>query len=99
MNRIVKERLPPNSVTIKQPNYTTTVKRIKETKASKMIRAHTAINQQTQTNWLYLKKKTMKFTQTLEACPAKPHEVWTLYKTILIPSIGYSFSAHTLDIL
>eukprot|EP00957_Ditylum_brightwellii_P116304 8871447-Ditylum_brightwellii.AAC.1 len=73
-----EHRLPPNSVTIQQPNYTTTVKRIEEMKALKMIGAHTAINQQTQTKWLYLKKRTMKFNQALEACPAKPHEAWTL---------------------
>eukprot|EP00957_Ditylum_brightwellii_P128466 9798435-Ditylum_brightwellii.AAC.1 len=36
--------LPTNTVEIKCPDYTTTVEHIQETKASKMIGVHTAIN-------------------------------------------------------
>eukprot|EP00957_Ditylum_brightwellii_P147856 11259159-Ditylum_brightwellii.AAC.1 len=53
-----EHKLPPNTVVIQQPDYTTTVKHIKETTASKMIGFHTALNQQNQSEWSYLKKKT-----------------------------------------
>eukprot|EP00957_Ditylum_brightwellii_P130763 9976221-Ditylum_brightwellii.AAC.1 len=62
-----------------------------------MVGVHSAINQQSPSKWTYLKKKTKKFMQALDTCPAKPHEAWTLYTTMLLPSIGYSLPATSLD--
>eukprot|EP00957_Ditylum_brightwellii_P126214 9622199-Ditylum_brightwellii.AAC.1 len=62
-----------------------------------MIGVHTAISQNTSSEWSYLKKKINKFIQALDVCPAQPHEVWTLYTTMLLPSIGYSLPVTSLD--
>eukprot|EP00957_Ditylum_brightwellii_P150964 11495007-Ditylum_brightwellii.AAC.1 len=74
-----EHELPPNTVVIKHPDYTVTVKHIKETKASKMIGVNTAINQQNKLEWLHLRKKIDCFILTLEVCPAQPHKAWNLY--------------------
>eukprot|EP00957_Ditylum_brightwellii_P147672 11245849-Ditylum_brightwellii.AAC.2 len=58
-----------------------------------MIGVHTAITQESSSEWTYLKKKTKKFIQALGTCPAKPHKAWTLYTTMLLPIIGYSMPA------
>eukprot|EP00957_Ditylum_brightwellii_P038279 2894561-Ditylum_brightwellii.AAC.1 len=81
-----EHNLPPNTMVIQCPDYTTTVKRIKETKTPKIIGVHTAINQQTSSEQTYLKKKTNKFIQALDACLSQPHEAWTLCTTMFLPS-------------
>eukprot|EP00957_Ditylum_brightwellii_P205824 15345612-Ditylum_brightwellii.AAC.1 len=62
-----------------------------------MIGVHAAIDEQSSSEWTYLKKKTKKLRQALDACPAKLQETYTLYTIMLLPSIAYSLTATSLD--
>jgi len=87
--------LPPNTVRINCPDYSTTVKRTDPNKADKLIGMHTAATQQTNTEFQYLLKKAAKLLHAFQTCPATFHDIWILYTMVLIPIICFLMPAVT----
>eukprot|EP00957_Ditylum_brightwellii_P079132 6018277-Ditylum_brightwellii.AAC.1 len=58
--------LPPNTMRIHRPDYSTTVKRTDPNKADKLIGVHTAATQQTSTEFQYLLKKAAKLLHAFQ---------------------------------
>eukprot|EP00957_Ditylum_brightwellii_P065190 4944491-Ditylum_brightwellii.AAC.1 len=85
--------LPPNTVSIQRPDYSTAVKRTDPNKDDKLIGVHTAATQQNNTEFQYLSKKAAKLLHAFQHCPANFHDIWILYTTVLIPSICFSMPA------
>ena len=85
--------LPPNTVRINCPDYSTTVKRTDLNKADKLIGIHTTSTQQTNTEFQYLLKKAAKLLHAFQKYPATFHDIWILYTTVVTPSICFLMPA------
>eukprot|EP00957_Ditylum_brightwellii_P032507 2463271-Ditylum_brightwellii.AAC.1 len=87
--------LPTNTVKLHRPDYSTTVKQTDPNKADKLVGVHTAVTQQTNTEYNYTLKKIKEFFYAFKTYPANFHDIWILYSTVLKPSICFSIPAVT----
>jgi hypothetical protein len=90
--------LPVNTVTVTRNNIPTTIKRVDEIKALKLLGAYSALNQNNTAANTHMKKITIRFDKAITACPLPRVEVFIAYTTMYLPSITYSLPATTLTI-
>eukprot|EP00957_Ditylum_brightwellii_P015772 1188289-Ditylum_brightwellii.AAC.2 len=91
--------LPPNTVKVIQNGIPTTINRVDEIKALKLLSAYSALDQNNTATITHMEKRTIRFDKAIKSCYLPRAEVYIAYTTIYLPRLTYSLPTTTITLM